>query len=145
MQLRDVPLFQCHTRGNHTDPHLARATQRGVLCERYPRRRDAERGGAAERGVPVHSTTERSHSATCARMERHNFEVTHVGFGAYTEATREGRFRRKRKRERQYKQQVHVFFSFFSAGYKPNARSHNVTQEDVSLAQVGLDAARRVV
>jgi hypothetical protein len=76
--------------------------------------------------------TERAHNATCARMERHNFEVCHVGFGAYTEATREGRFRRKRPRERfQYKQQVYVFFAFFNAGYKPNARSHNIAQEDI--------------
>ena len=57
-------------------------------------------------------------------MERHTFEVCHVGFGAYAEATREGRFRRKRPRERfQYKQQVYVFVAFFNAGYKPNARS----------------------
>ena len=76
--------------------------------------------------------TERAHTGTCARMERHNFEVSHVGFGAYTCAAREGRFRNKRPRERvEYQQHVFVFFSFFNAGYKPNARSHNVTQEDI--------------
>jgi len=65
-------------------------------------------------------------------MERHNFEVSHVGFRAYTQATREGRFRRKRPRERfQYKQHVFVFSASFNAGYKPNARSHNITQEDI--------------
>ena len=69
-------------------------------------------------------------------MERHNFEVTHVGFGSYMEATRPGRFKGKRSRGRsaerfQHKQQVYVFFSFFNAGYKPNARSHNVVQEDI--------------
>lgn len=76
--------------------------------------------------------TERSRNATCARMERHNFEVTHVGFGSFVQATREGRFRRKRPRERfEHRQQVYVFFSFFNAGYKPNARSHNIVQEDI--------------
>ena len=76
--------------------------------------------------------TERSRNATCARMERHNFEVSHVGFGSFVQATREGRFRRKRPRERfEHRQQVYVFFSFFNAGYKPNARSHNVVQEDI--------------
>ena len=69
--------------------------------------------------------TERSRNATCARMERHNFEVSHVGFGSFVQATREGRLRRKRPRERfEHRQQVYVFFSFFNAGYKPNARSH---------------------
>ena len=76
--------------------------------------------------------TLRARNATCARMERHNFEVSHVGFAPYVQATREGRFRGKRPRERfQHKQHVYVFFSFFSAGYKPNARSHNVVQEDI--------------
>jgi hypothetical protein len=26
---------------------------------------------------------------------------------------------------------VYVFFAFFNAGYKPNARSHNIAQEDI--------------
>lgn len=77
--------------------------------------------------------SERERTATCARMERHNFEVSHVGFGPYVEVRRKGRFRHnKSPRERtQYKQNVYVFFSFFNAGYKPNARSHNVVQEDI--------------
>ena len=56
-------------------------------------------------------------------------EASHVGFGLYTQATRQSRFRGKRPRERfQYKQHVYVFSSFFNVGYTPNARSHNVTQ-----------------
>ena len=77
--------------------------------------------------------SERARTATCARMERHNFEVCHVGFSPYVQAAREGRFRNKRPRERfVYKQQVYVFFAFSNAGYKPNARSHNIVQEDIA-------------
>jgi|TARA_B110001469_G_scaffold89753_1_gene85184 hypothetical protein len=77
--------------------------------------------------------SERARTATCARMERHNFEVCHAGFSPYVQAAREGRFRNKRPRERfVYKQQVYVFFAFSNAGYKPNARSHNIVQEDIA-------------
>ena len=78
--------------------------------------------------------SERARNATCARMERHNFEVCHVGFAPYKAWAREGRFRGKRPRLRaspDYKQHVYVFFAFFNAGYKPNARSHNVVQDDI--------------
>ena len=44
--------------------------------------------------------SERARTATCARMERHNFEVCHAGFSPYVQAAREGRFRNKRPREK---------------------------------------------
>lgn len=76
--------------------------------------------------------TKRAHTATCATMERHNLEVCVAGFSPYVEAVRSARFSRKQPRERSvFKQHVFVFFAFHKAGYKPNARSHNVVQEDI--------------
>ena len=117
--------------------------------------------------------TKRSHTATCATMERHNLEVTVVGFAPYQQArSKAARKRRPQKREVDraaltrtdrnvsvllappastapastapvsaparppevrfvHKQHVYIFYAFHGAGFKPNARSHNVVQEDI--------------
>mmetsp|Transcript_14831 Transcript_14831/g.47970 ORF Transcript_14831/g.47970 Transcript_14831/m.47970 type:complete len:207 (-) Transcript_14831:11-631(-) len=73
-------VHRCGQREHARTVHrLGRAAQRGVLCERYPRRRDAERGGATERGVldhsPVHETADHVRLLRLERRLQHLLRV----------------------------------------------------------------------
>lgn len=83
--------------------------------------------------------TKRSHTATCARPERHNCLVTVVGYKAYRQEPLRGAQKRKVRTHGtsqsamldEYRQHVDVFFAFHDAAYKPSARSFNIAREDI--------------
>lgn len=74
----------------------------------------------------------RARTATCANAEKVNELVTVVGYNPY-DATVEvpKRGRRPASTTIIRKQHVDVFFAFHATGYRPNARSYNVVQEDI--------------